>query len=101
MSVVEFGTPPVSKREQRRQRWQQAADELQANPNTWGKVGNYAPGTATAIRKGLYRQFLKGMPDGMSASEWMRLNWEVHAVKVQGHSRDEIWVRWLGGDQAR
>ena len=99
MSVVEFGTPPVSKREQRRQRWQQAADELQANPNTWGKVGNYAPGTATALRKGLYRQFLKGMPDGMSASEWMRLNWEVHAVKVQGHSRDEIWVRWIGGNQ--
>lgn len=96
MSVVEFGEPPMSQRDIKAERWRKVVEELKNNPNTWGKVGIYAPGIATALRKGLYRQFLEGKPEDMPPGEWMRLHWQVHALKVADHKKDEIWVRWLG-----
>lgn len=96
MSIVEFGEPPVSRRDQKRQRWQAAANELRNRPMQWGKVGIYSPGIATALRKGYYKQFLDGKPEEILPDQWMRQMWEIHAVKVADHKKDEIWMRWLG-----
>lgn len=95
--MMEFDdSPPLGFRQQRAAFWRNAVKELQAMPGQWGKVGEYSPGIATQLRKGKYSYFLDGKPESMEPETWMRSRWDIHAKKLPGQRRDEVWIRWNG-----
>lgn len=95
VSVVEFGTPPVSVKSVRSQRWVDVVAALQGRPGEWARVGEFSPGVATHIRKGSYKHFLHGIDESVSPQEWMAKHWEISTKKVGERRRDEIWMRWV------
>jgi hypothetical protein len=98
MEFVE--TPPEHKRRALSQKWLGIVAELKKahkkDPTKWGNVGTYSPGTATGIRRGKYAAFLEGMPEGDDPETWMYLHWEVTTRKVEGGSKNDIYIRYLG-----
>jgi hypothetical protein len=98
-TVVEFVDPPPTIKGERSRKWQEKVDAMKAKRGEWANVGNYSPGVATHIRNGKYKAFLD--PENMPASDsealtYMRVHWEITTRKTDAHSRDDIFIRWLG-----
>lgn len=86
--------PPLSPQEASKRRWENVVKELKNNPHQWGRVGTYAPGIATAIRRGKYQAFLEGS-EGLDPEQWMRLHWQVRCSKSETRLKDDIYVKWV------
>lgn len=95
-SIVEFIDPPEDKRKKRSAEWKRIVQELRSNPGEWGKVGNFSPGVATAIRRGKYRAFLDGINETEDPEDYIKRCWKIRSAKTDDGSRNDIFVCWIG-----
>jgi hypothetical protein len=96
---MEFADPPPTTKGERSRKWQEKVAAMKTRRGEWANVGNYSPGVATHIRNGQYKAFLDSdnLPSSDSeASAYMKVHWEVTTRKTDDHSRDDIFIRWLG-----
>lgn len=89
--------PPAQRRRALTGRWLEVVESLKAMPNEWGLVGSFSPGTATGIRRGKYRAFTQDMPAGHDPEEWVAQNWEITTRKTDSGSRNDVYIRYIGG----
>ena len=60
-------------------------------------VGNFSPGVATHIRRGLYKAFLGGWVGSEGdVTAYMQRHWEITTRKTDVGSRNDIYIRWIG-----
>lgn len=96
---MQFKEPPAERRRQRSAHWETAVAELKNNPGEWGMVGVYSPGVASHLRKGKYPSFLPdGTSDPMEAERYMREHWEITTRRINEGRRNEVYIRWVGGE---
>ena len=94
---MEFIDPPAEIRGERSQRWRDIVATLKDKKGEWALVGNFSPGVATHIRRGMYKAFL----DGWVGSEgdvaaYMSRHWDVTTRKTDNGNRNDIYIKWLG-----
>lgn len=94
---MEFIDPPAEARGERTQRWKDIVSTLKENKGQWGLVGNFSPGVATHIRRGMYKAFLEGMsPEESIAHVYMSQHWKITTRKTDDGKRNDIYIKWLG-----
>ena len=94
---MEFVDPPLEARGERSKRWKEIVATLKENKGEWAMVGNFSPGVATHIRRGLYKAFLEGWVGSEGdVAAYMQRNWEVTTRKTETGSRNDIYIRWIG-----
>lgn len=90
-------TPPESKQHRTSIDWQAAVKEMKASPHEWFKIGEFSPGIANHIRKGVYPAFLPADIEADQKERYMRAHWEIAArVIKRGESRVNVYARWMG-----
>lgn len=96
---MQFKEPPAERRRQRSAHWETAVKELKANPGHWAMVGVYSPGVASHLRTGKYPSFLPdGLTDPIEAQRYMREHWEITTRRINEGRRNEVYIRWVGGE---
>jgi hypothetical protein len=94
---MEFVDPPLEARGERSKRWKEIVTTLKENKGEWAMVGNFSPGVATHIRRGLYKAFLEGWVGSEGdVTAYMQRHWEVTTRKTDTGSRNDIYIRWIG-----
>lgn len=92
---MEFVDPPEEARGERSRRWNNIVSTLKENKGEWAIVGNFSPGVATHIRRGMYKAFLP--KDLTSPPEiYMKQHWDITTRKTDDGKRNDIYIKWLG-----
>ena len=89
--------PPPTHQRRSGTDWEGAVAHMRKHPGVWYEFGEWSPGMASHIRRGVYKQFLPADFEG-DPRVYMRQHWEVASRGTERAPRRivDLFIRFLG-----